>query len=144
MRFACLSIFLCLLAFPALACRCVAPSMDQGMVSYQEADIIIKGTVTSSSNGFSDTGPMLKIDIIDVIKGDNIPSAITANFNNVTAACGNEFTVGDDYIIALYDTRSLTLSDNNARGFGFRVMISCHQDQIRHYIENLEKEESSK
>lgn len=146
MRIIFLSLLLCFVAMPAWACRCLAPSDDHAMMSYQEADVVVKATITSASEGFSNLGPILKMDVIDVIKGEDIPESITANYNNVTAACGNEFTVEQDYIVALYDTRSLILADSNPRGYGFRVMVSCHQNQIRYYLKNkdITKREESK
>jgi len=121
-----------------MACRCVPPSQEQGIKSYNEANVIIKGTVLNASEGFSQLGPIIKIKVNEIIKGKNVPDEIIANYNDVTAACGNIFEVEKDYVIALYDTRSLQLTDSNSRGYGFRVMVSCHQSQVLEYLKSLE------
>lgn len=144
MRIIILTLLLCAFSLPALACRCVAPNDKLAEQSYNEADIVVNAEILNVSDGWDNTGPLVKMKINSVIKGDEIPDEITANYNDTTAACGNEFAVGEKYIIALYDTRSLLLTANNSRGYGFRVMISCHQNQVRYYINNKDKEESLK
>lgn len=126
------------IATPVWACKCAAPNNALAKISYDKADIVIKAHAVYTSDGWDDTGPLLKIRVDEVIKGHNIPDEITANYNDHTAACGNYFEQGTDYIIALYDTRSLILTDNNSRGYGFRVMISCEQYQVRHYINHIQ------
>ena len=128
-----LSIF-SFIAFPVWACSCMAPTEKQAYKAYKDTDIIIKGKILAKSGGWESSGPLIKIDVSDIYKGTNIPDVIMVNYNSNTAACGNHFEIDKDYIIALYDTRSLTLNDENTRGYGFRVMSSCHQYQIQHYF----------
>jgi len=129
-------------SFSALACSCVAPNMEQGTKAYNQSDVVLKGTITNKSDGWEGLRPLITVNVIDVIKGYDIPENLTADYNKNTAACGNNFNVGDDYIIAMFDTRSLILTDENIRGYGFRAMPSCHQYQVRDYIKNKQKKET--
>ena len=131
-----LFILLCFSPLPALACSCVKPNMEQGQKSFENSDIVIKATVLSISKGFKGSGPMMKLKVDELIKGDNIPDAISVNYNSSLSACGNNYDVGSEYIFALYDTRSVILNPNNTRGYGYRVMISCHQNQVKYYIDH--------
>lgn len=124
----------------AWACSCVAPTMIEGAKSFNTTDIIVKGIVTEDSMGWEGRRPIITFEIEDVMKGQNIPDNITIDYNPSTAACGHNFTVGEDYILALYDTRTINLTDENKRGYGFRIMTSCHQTQVRNYIQNKESE----
>lgn len=135
MKYCLIALFI-FIATPVWACSCVAPTMEQGALSFNKSDVIVKGIVTEDSMGWGGRKPMIKLTVEDVIKGKNIPEEITIDYNANTAACGNDFTVNEKYVLALYDTRALTLSDDNKRGYGFRVMVSCHQMQIRNYIEH--------
>ena len=120
----------------AMACSCVAPKNDLALEYYEKTDVIIKGKIISASGGWSTMGPMTKIEVIEIIKGDDIPHTMTVNYNNLSAACGHDLVEGEENIFAIYDTRSLVITDNNSRGYGFRLMSSCHQIQIRHYLQN--------
>lgn len=134
-------IFFCGLAFPAKACECLAPTLEQGKKSYDGADIVIKAKILSVSAGWGSTSPIVKLQVNNVIKGDNVPNIITANYNENHVACGNEFTLNQTAIIALYDTRPLMVTAANMRGYGFRVMMSCHQDQVRYYLKKQPEKE---
>jgi hypothetical protein len=138
-------LFIALLFVPvpsiAMACSCLEPNDKTAAESYKKADIIVSGKILSASGGWSEMGPMLKIEVIDVIKGDNIPDIMTVNYNNLPAACGHDLKAGDEAIFALYDTRSLTVTNNNVRGYGFRMMVSCHQYQVKHYLDKINKKE---
>ena len=119
-----------------MACGCVAPNRELSQEFFAKTDVIVKGRIISVSGGWSAMGPMAKIEIIEVIKGKNIPEIMTANYNNMAAACGHDLVEGAEDIFGFYDTRSLVIADNNSRGYGFRLMNSCHQSQIRYYLEN--------
>jgi len=139
MRYLFLILFI-FIATPALSCSCISPTIEEGEKSYNKSDVIIKGTIIENSNGWQGRKPILKIKVDDVIKGRDIPDQITVDYNPNTAACGNEFIANKGYVLALYDTRTLMLSDDNKRGYGFRVMVSCHQMQIRNYIKYKESD----
>jgi hypothetical protein len=130
-------LFLITMPSIAMACSCLEPNDKTASESYKKSDVIVKGRIQSASSGWSEMGPMVKIEVIDVIKGNEVPDIITSNYNNFPAACGHDLKAGEEAIFALYDTRSLTVTNNNLRGYGFRMMVSCHQNQVRHYIENL-------
>jgi hypothetical protein len=127
----------CFHALPAMACRCMAPSDELAANSFKEADSVIEATVLSASAGWGSTAPIIKFQVKNVIKGHDIPDLITADYNPNSAACGNNYEIGETVIVALYDTRSLIINDANTRGYGFRVMISCHQEQVEHYVKHM-------
>lgn len=144
MRVIALVLLLSFISLPALACSCMAPNAESAMESYNEADVVVEAKILNTSDGWDNTGPLVKMRIIDVIKGQDILDEITVNYNNVPANCGNEFFEDETYIVGLYDTRSVVLSESNARGYGFRMMVSCHQEGIRYYIKNFMKNKKSK
>lgn len=139
MRLFFMTVFFSLLSVHAIACSCIAPSIEGGRKSFKEADVVINGTIIEKSGGWQSMRPIVKIQIHEIFKGNNIPDIITADYNPSTAACGNELKVNTTYDLALYDTRSIMVTDGNNRGYGFRVMISCHQDQVRYYLRNKDK-----
>ena len=134
------AVALCGFVNNAWACQCLPPSIEKAKKSYDDADVVIDAKVTNLSGGWGSTSPMVKLQVNTVIKGNDIPKLITADYNENHAACGNDFTVGQTAIIALYDTRSLMVTDANARGYGFRVMISCHQEQVRYYVDRMDNQ----
>lgn len=115
-------------------CMCYDYTEKRGAKSFFDADVVIGGDIVKASEGFSNLGPLLKITPVEIYKGNNLPELMTANYNSTPAACGNRFAVGEHYIIALYDTRTIGVQNNNTRGYGFRVMYSCVQDEVRRYL----------
>ena len=140
MRFILYTLFMVMISGAAMACTCVQPTTDMAKQSYDDADVVINATIINNSEGWNGAGALLKLKINDVFKGENLPSEIMANYNNNTAACGNNFNEGQDYNLGLYDTRSLILTDANTRGYGFRIMISCVQSQIQYHLNNIKKD----
>ena len=121
----------------ALACECLPPSDEMAKKSYEDADIVIKASIMQASKGWSVTGPIARLQVLSIYKGENVPDIITINYNNQPSACGMALEEGNTTTLALYDTRSLVLNSSNTRGFGFRSMISCSQDQVQYYIDNF-------
>lgn len=120
------------------ACSCTAPNKDSSKEAFAQSDVVIDAEIISASKGWSEIGPLLKVRSNKIYKGENIPDIMMINYNDHTAACGNQFKSGDNAILAIYDTRSVNLDDNNTRGYGFRLMVSCQQSQVRHYIKKYD------
>lgn len=119
----------------ACTCKPIKPSESEKF--YNEADAIVTGEIKTISGGFGGQGPMIKMDVENVIKGENIPDLLTANYNIHPHLCGHEFNVGETHTLALYDTRGLGITRENTRGYGFRVMISCFQEAIKKQLEKM-------
>ena len=138
MRFLLVTILFLFIGVPlAQACKCYPPNNELAEQAYFDADIIIRAKVINPSKGFTQSGPILSVETLEVIKGRDVPNMINMNYNPTLAACGNHFEADDEAIMAVYDTRQLSLS--TARGYGFRLMSSCQQDYVRHYLENIKK-----
>lgn len=138
LRLAVVSLFLTLIMpSVAMACQCMPPSDELAQKSFEDSDIVVNGIVTQVSGGWGSQEPMIKLQINTIYKGGNIPDIITVNYNENSAACGNDFEPNQSVTIALYDTRSLMVTEANTRGYGFRAMISCHQYQVRHYVDTM-------
>lgn len=141
MRFVTVLIVSVLLSGQSLACSCLAPNDKTATDAFNKADVIVKAEVVAASEGFSERGPLLQLDIKEVIKGQDVPDFITANYNLNLPACGHRFEPEQRVTLALYDTRDVELRRDNARGYGFRVMISCYQDQVRYFLEQQNSQE---
>ena len=136
--------FICIfISAKVFACSCMEPSKETAIESYNQSDVIVRASVVEVSEGFSSLGPLVRLDVHEVIKGKDIPDFITANYNINLAACGQRFTEGEEVVLALYDTRDVRLRVDNARGYGFRVMISCYQQDVRYFLDNLENKEEN-
>jgi hypothetical protein len=126
----------------AMACSCLAPYDEQAKDAFEKADIIAEFNIINASKGWGSAGPIAQIEPIKIYKGENIPETINTNYNNNVTTCGNILKGQETLLLGLYDTRDIELRADNARGYGFRVMHSCYQGNIRYYIENLYEEEA--
>lgn len=132
-----LCLLLTLSVSQAQACECKAPRPQKAAKAYNDADIIVNGKIDTVSGGFHELGPMVRIKINKVIKGNDNPEMITANYNPNTYVCGHEFKKGEEHTLALYDTRGLGVTDRNTRGYGYRVMIACDQKLVKHHMKQM-------
>lgn len=136
MRLLSFTFILCsLVSMPAWACRCMAPNDELAINAYSEADIVIYAEIINPSKGFAQSGPMVSVKVTDVIKGRDVPENMNLNYNNVTAACGNYYETGQKVLIGIYDNHSVS-ANQSTRGYGYRVMSSCQQAYIQHYVDN--------
>jgi len=126
-----------MVAGTAMACSCLAPNKDSAQQTYQQADIIIRANIGSVSLGWNGLSPRVRLNVLDVMRGNRVPDLITAEYNTNTAACGQNFRAGEDVILALYDIRDPSLLADNDYGYGFRVMTSCDQAQIQYFLETI-------
>ena len=129
----------------AMACTCMPVEANQARAAYDRADIIIKARVMQVSPGWGSNGPLLKAQIIEVIKSDTesdlIPEIISVNYNSNPEACGyTDMMVDKEYIMALYDTRQISLTNANARGYGYRMMNKCELNLIEYHLNQLNTE----
>ena len=127
-------IFILFSATNAHACKCYPANNELGEQTYLDADIIIYAKVINPSKGFTQAGPILTVETMDIIKGDDIPKILNMNYNPTITACGNHFSVDEEAILAIYDTREL--ASTMTQGYGFRLMSSCQQDYVRHHIQD--------
>ena len=126
----------------AWACRCYPPDDTVASKAYEEADIVIRAEIINPSKGFTQSGPLLTVNTIDVIKGENVPATLNLNYNNVPAACGSYFEKGQITVIGIYDTRDMSKTDA-ARGYGYRLMSSCQLDYIRYYVDHMKTQQET-
>ena len=120
-----------------MACSCPEPTEDQAKAAYADTEVIVRARIIQVSGGWGTMTPIMRLEVIEKLKGDNIPTVMMANYNNNMAACGYDYQEGDEDIIALYDTRDIGLTDNNSRGYGFRVMSSCHAEAVKYFINTI-------
>jgi hypothetical protein len=136
MRFIVFVLFLLVISMPAYACKCSVLSQEYGLKTTQKADIIIKGEITSVSHGLANAGPIIKIKPLEIIKGDiDLKDIIRVTYNSNLQACGHSFTEGQTGTWGLYDTRGMPYDVLNRKGYGFRMMTACDQNQIQNYIQ---------
>jgi hypothetical protein len=123
------------------ACECLQPTREQAAKTYEDADIIINARIINPSRGFTQAGPIVTIEVLEVIKGNNFPNEMKVNYNPNAAACGTELIHEEQRVVALYDTRALGPSIANTRGYGFRLMSACQQLAVQEALKNLQEKE---
>jgi hypothetical protein len=126
----------------ALACSCLKPDDKESAKHFNEADIVIYARIINPSKGFTQAGPLLNVETLHVIKGQDVPKTMNINYNNNAAACGHVFEKGEEAILAIYDTRQI--SSSQTRGYGFRLMSLCQQYQVRHHVKQQKMLKTSK
>lgn len=121
---------------PAYACRCSAPTDARNVQSMNDANIIIQGEIIEVSHSFGNIGPVVKVKISDILKGEklNKEQIITIAYNMNTASCGHFFETGNVGTWGLYDTRAMPDGNMTLKAYGFRMMASCDQYQIQNYF----------
>ncbi len=124
----------------AMACSCQTPTEAKAKKAYAITEVIVRARVEQVSGGWGTMNPTLRLGVTEVLKGENIPETIMANYNSNTAACGYSYKEGDEDIFALFDTREIGLTANNARGYGYRLMQACHGANVKYFIEEILKE----
>jgi hypothetical protein len=124
----------------AWACTCMRPDDENALNSFQNAGHIIKAEVQLISKGWRGSGPLATLKILETHKGElEKDDVIVVQYNPSAAACGNALEEGQTYVLGMYDVRSF---DTTRPSVGdYRVMNSCEQMQIRHYINNVMKKE---
>ena len=121
-----------------LACECIPTTDQMAEKSFTEADLVVKATLVSPSPGWGSNSGLVRVHIEEVIKGEeDLPEIITVNYNSNSAVCGHEFTEGQKGIFAMYDTRSIGLTNEGNRGYGFRMLVSCDQVNVRHHVDKM-------
>ena len=88
-------LFVLLIAGIVFPCSCLEPSPP--WKAYEEADVILAGTVTSKVLDASGYYFEVSLQTIDVWKGDVLGEIIVLTEAN-SAACGYEFQINNDYL----------------------------------------------
>lgn len=122
----------------AMACRCAPPGKQSAAESYAMMDLVVKAKIVALSKGWSGTNPVAMMEITHIYKGNQPPvPQITARYNSVTAACGLDLQVGENYVLGLYymgDAQNTTNGET-----GYRLTNACDQANIRHHVKALEE-----
>ena len=92
-------LFVLLIAGIVFPCSCLEPSPPEE--AYEEADVVLSGTVTSKVLDASGYYFEVSLQTIDVWKGDVLGEIIVLTEAN-SAACGYEFQINNDYLIYAY------------------------------------------
>lgn len=127
-------------AAPAYACRCIAPSPENAAQTYSEADSVVLAEPVFFSKGWGGNQPLVKLKIINVYKG-SVAGEVTAQYNDVTAACGLALEKGKKYILGMFDMYST--SSASRRAGGFRLLPSCQQNNIYFYLMHPKPEDET-
>lgn len=130
-------IILFIMVNTAMACQCLPDDEKLSKDAWKETNFVVKARVLSISGGWNGLGPRTRIEIMDKIKGDDIPDTILVNYNDNAMACGHQLYKGQERLFALYDTRDVGVTDTNLRGFGFRMTNLCHHKKIEFYMNNM-------
>jgi len=117
------------------ACSCRKPDVSSALEDYNKADIVLRVKAIEFSKGWNASGPLVTFQILETYKTNQaLGDTITAKNNPLTAACGNEINPDTEYVFGLWDLQKAGYEVKNA--IGYRVMHSCAQQGVQHYIEN--------
>ena len=126
----------------AMACKCSQPDEQLMQEAHLNTNAIVRAKIISTTGAWNGIAPSVRLDITDILKSDDdLPRDLLVNYNPSPAACGHNYEVEKDYLIGLYDTR--TIKNQAIRGHGYRVVDSCSAYYLKHYFE-IKKEEESK
>lgn len=130
---------LCALPTVAQACRCVSPTDETALETFNNADAVIYGQVQLISQGWNSSGPLATVEVQNVIKGKMAEGDIfIMQYNPVTSACGSILEEGQFYTMGLYNIQNMTTSGRPSVG-GYRLMHSCDQYMIQHHLNNIKE-----
>lgn len=119
--------------FPAIsyACKCPEPTREIATASYEQTGIVVLAEPVFFSKGWGGGQPLVKLKIIHIYKG-SVGNEVTAQYNNVIAACGLSLEQGKQYILGLADLYSASTASRRAGGF--RLLSSCQQHNLYTYL----------
>ena len=102
--------------------------------AYDAADRIVTVEPVLFSKGWGGSSPTVRFKIHETLKGGPLPDEINAAYNANAAMCGVDLQAGERYTLGLYDLYTPQAGqDFSGR---YRVMSSCQQAGITHYLQN--------
>lgn len=120
-------------ALPAMAnaCKCPEVTPELAAATYAQTNTIVLAEPIFFSKGWGGAQPLVKLRISHIYKG-SVGNEVTAQYNNVAAACGLVLEQGKRYILGMSDLYSA--SSASRRAGGFRLLPSCQQGYIYTYL----------